>query len=182
MRMHVRARVTWTPERGALSAEDGLASLSRFSRTCAAVLDEIRAPGVTTPLVVASATGSTEAPERIARELGERWPGAELHLVTSGLETVPASLLEAMCVLSRHEELSWVVVDLHPGAELVGAFTLGNQAPGRGLTVSRLAEPAPPPAPHLNPCSGVLSLGEAPRDESVSIRVGHWSLALDATR
>lgn len=181
MRAYVRAHVTWTPERGALSAADGLANLCRFSRTCAAVLDEIRAPEVKTPLVVATATGAAASPRRVAEELRERWPGSDVHLITSGLETVPASLLEAMCLLSRYDEVSWVVVDLHAGAELVGAFTLANQAPGRRLTMLRLADAAEPPAAHLNPCAAVLSLGTAQRDESVSIKVGRWSVALDTT-
>ncbi len=181
MKAFVRALATWTPERGALSAEDGLARLCRFSRTCAAVLDEIRGPEVETPLVVGTATGAAESPRRVAEELRERWPGSDVHLVTSGLETVPASLLEAMCLLTRCDEVSWVVVDLQPGAELVGAFTLANQAPGRRLTMLRMAEAAEPFAAHLNPCAGVLSLGVAPRDEGVSIKVGRWSLALDTT-
>lgn len=181
MKAFVRAHATWTPERGALSAEDGLADLCRFSRTCAAVLDEIRAPEVKTPLVVGTATGATESPGRVAEELRERWPGSDVHLISSGPETVPGSLLEAMCLLRRCDELSWVVVDLQAGAELVGAFTLAKQAPGRRLSMLRLSDAAEPLAAHLNPCAAVLSLGAAQRDESVSIKVGRWSVALDTT-
>lgn len=181
MRAFLRDHLTWTPERGTLSAEDGLANLSRFSRSCAAVLEDIRHPDQTAPVVVGTATGAAESPATIASELAGRWPNTDVHLVSAGVETVPASLLEAIALLRRYEVLSWVVVDLHPGAELVGAFTLANETPGRRLSLSRLAEPAQPPARHLNPCAAVLSLGAARRDESVSIKVGRWSVALATT-
>lgn len=178
MKAFVRASVSWTPERGGLSAEDGLADLSRFSRSCAAVLEELRAPDATTPLVVGTASGAPESPSVIVEELRERWPGTSVHVVTAGLETVPASLLEAVSLLGTHGEVSWVVADLQPGAELVRAFTLAETAPGHELTLSRLAEAVPPGDAHLNPCAAVLSLDLMGRDESVSIKVGRWSLAL----
>ncbi|MCR9166319.1 MAG: hypothetical protein ACE37F_00165 [Nannocystaceae bacterium] len=180
MKAFVRAHRLWTPERGALSAEDGLARLSRFSRCCAAVLEEVRRPSAVSPLVVGTASGSSCSPEQVATELGERWQGAEVHLISSGPQTVPASLFEAIAMLERHGEVSWVVVELKAGVELVGAFTLANAPPGRRLALSRSTEAAPPPADHLNPCAAVSSLVVTTPRKSVSIKVGRWLMALES--
>jgi len=167
--------VWWTPERGALSAEDGLGDLSRFGRSCAAVSEWLLVPDASTPVVLGTKTGAAEAANTITDELLGRWPGTRATIVSGGNETVPSSLLQACIELRRSARVVWIVAELHPGAELVSAFLLARTGPAT-LALERLAEPAAPPASHLNPCAAILTLQQRAPSESVSIRVGSWLL------
>ena len=170
----------WTPERGALSAEDGLGKLSRFARSCAAVSERILVPDAETPVVLGTKSGAAQAASTITEQLLDRWPGTRLTVVSSGLETVPASLLEACIALRRSPRVLWVVAELHPGAELVAALLLARTG-GATLSIARLPQVAPPPAAHLNPCAAILALERATATESVSIGVGSWLLTREPT-
>lgn len=164
--------VAWTPERGALSADDGLGALCRFARACAAVSEWMLVPDANTPVVIGTRSGAKLAPPIVEAQLVDRWPGARVSFVSGGLETVPLSLLEALLSLRKSRRVLWVVAELQPGAELVGAFLL-ERGEGAGLSLERLPEPTATLAAHLNPCAPVLALQSK---ESVSIRVGSWLL------
>ncbi len=178
MKARVLDAVYWTPERGALSAEDGLGGLSRFVRTCAAITERLRGPDVTSRVVVASCTGAADPPASVASELEARWSGARVSVVSAGVETVPASFLEAAFMLELADVVLWTVVDLFPGAELGASFVLGRASTGPTLELTRLREPEPQPDPHLNPCAPVLRLEAAVGASIPPIRVGSWGLSL----
>lgn len=168
----------WTPERGALSAEDGLASLSRFSRTCAAVVENILVPDVDVLVVLGTSTPPAVSPAEVADELRRRWPGSGLEFVVAGAQTLPLSGLDALVSVGCGRTVLWAVVDLKPGAELAAVIRLSAVATDRSLEILPMDEVAPPVADHLNSCAGVLSLVETVAQESVSIKVGSWSLTV----
>ncbi len=169
----------WTPERGVLSAEDGLGSLCRFSRTCVAVVEQLWTPEVN-PVVVGTATGVSTHPGTVLEELGRRWPRASVELVVGGAQTLPASFMEASFALEDAETVLWVVVELQPGAELCSAFRLSRRA-STFLELTRASDSVDPVAPHLNPCAGAVVLADAFGDEGVSVRVASWSISLRAS-
>jgi len=168
----------WMPERGALSAEDGLGSLSRFSRTCASLVERVIAPDDEVLVILGTSTKPELSPAEVARELRGRWPGSGVEIVTAGSETLPLSGLDALVSVRPERTVLWTVVDLKPGAELAAVLRLSSVATDRRLEIARTDEVAPPVAEHLNSCAGVLSLVETVGPKSVSIKVGSWSLAV----
>ncbi len=168
----------WTPEHGALSAEDGLGSLSRFSRTCAAVVERILVPNREVLVILGTSTAPSLSPHQIADELQQRWPHTGLELVVAGSQTLPLSGLDALLSVGCGKTVLWAVVDLKPGAELAAVFRLSPVATDRVLELQRIDAAAPPVADHLNSCAAVLSLVDTPGRESVSIKVGSWSLTV----
>ena len=109
MRASIVDGVSWTPERGALSAEDGLGRLSRFARSCVAVGEWLLVPDATTPIVLGTKTGAPEAADTITDALNGRWPGTRSTIICGGFETVPMSLLQACIELRRSPRVLWIV-------------------------------------------------------------------------
>lgn len=181
MKASVHAASAWTPERGVLSAEDGLGQLSRFGRTCAAVVERVGVPDATLPIIVGTRHGATVSPAKVGEELELRWPDAEVSLLHAGADTLPVSLLDACLVLSRWNRVLWTVVDLQPGAELAACILLSRESSRTQILLERLDEPVPGVEPHLNPCAGIVALADAVGVKSVSIKVSSWSLALQTT-
>ncbi len=168
----------WTPERGVLSAEDGLGALSRFSRTCASVVERVTVPDSEVLVILGTSTKPELPPAEVARELKARWPDAGLEIVIAGPDTLPLSGLDALVSVSTSRTVLWTVVDLKPGAELAAVIRLSSIATNRRLEIARTDEVAPAVAEHLNSCAGVLSLVDTVAPQSVSIKVGSWSLAV----
>ncbi len=169
--------VTWVPEDGALSVGDGLATLPRFTRTAAAVVDRLAAP-MRHPVVLAT---SSEAPEPaiIHAALSKRYPEVPTwSFVRADAETLAASLLQAQFLCARAGAAVWVLVDLKPAAELAAAAYVRSDTQGRQLQLLRTADPADPSLPHLNSCAGVLTLLDDSSADCVSIRVGRWAITV----
>lgn len=174
MKIGVRDAIGWTPERGVLSAEDGLGSMSRFSRTCAALSETIWTPNVDVPVVLGTTNSGDIDPSEALAEVEARW-ASRCALVRAGLQTVPLSLLEARFAMAEQGTALWVVVDLTPGAEVAAAFLLsGDGGDTLELAATEAAARKPPP---LNPCAGVLQLADVEMGETVSIQVGSWTVA-----
>lgn len=178
MRSWVADASTWTPECGALSAEDGLGALSRFSRTCAAVVERIRIPDADVLVVLGTSTQPQAAPADIATELRGRWRDCGVDLVIAGPDTLPLSGLDALVAAAGPRTVLWAVVDLQPGAELAAVVELSRTATDKRLEIEWTDDVGPPLPNHLNSCTGVLSLLDTVGPQSVSIKVGSWSLAV----
>lgn len=178
MKAWVADASVWTPERGTLSAEDGLGSMSRFSRTCAAVVERVLIPDRDVLLVLGTSTAPSTSPTEVVDELRERWPDSGLEIVVAGVQTLPLSSLDALVAVGCGRTVVWAVVDLKPGAELAAVLRLSAVATDTVLEVRQTDEAAPPVADHLNSCAGVLSLVDTVRGESVSIKVDSWSLTV----
>lgn len=178
MKAWVADASVWTPERGALSAADGLASMSRFSRTCAAVVERILVPDRDVLVILGTSTAPSVSPEDVADELRRRWPDSGLEFVVAGAQTLPLSGLDALVSVGCGRTVVWAVVDLKPGAELAAVIRLSETATDTTLEILPTDEVAPPVADHLNSCAGVLSLVETVGRESVSIKVDCWSLTV----
>ncbi|MBV1861018.1 MAG: hypothetical protein KUG77_21555 [Nannocystaceae bacterium] len=178
MRTWIADASVWTPERGAVSAEDGLGALSRFSRTCAAVVERVLIPDRDVLVILGTSTLPTVSATDVARELGARWPGSGLEFVVAGSKTLPLSGLDALASVGCGRTVLWAVVDLKPGAELAAVVRLSRAATNTRLEIARTDELAPPAAEHLNSCAGLLSLVETVDRGSVSIKVDSWSLAV----
>ncbi|MGH1344041.1 MAG: hypothetical protein ACRBN8_20955 [Nannocystales bacterium] len=168
----------WTPEHGALSAEDGLGSLSRFSRTCASIVERVLPPSREVLVILGTSTPPEASPEQTALELKQRWPDCGLEFIVAGAQTLPMSGMDALVSMGHGRTVLWAVVDLKPTAELAAVVRLSSVPTDRRLELTRTDEVAPPPAEHLNSCAGVLSLVDTVGRESVSIKVGPWCLAV----
>lgn len=168
----------WTPERGALSAEDGLGKLSRFSRTCAAVVERVLVPDDGVLVILGTSTHVSISPTEVADELRGRWPKAGLEFVVADSQTLPLSGLDAVLSVGCGRTVLWAVVDLKPGAELAAVVRLSEVATDKVLELQQTDEVAPPVPDLLNSCAGILSLVDTPDRKSVSIKVDSWSLAV----
>lgn len=178
MKAWVADASVWTPERGALSAEDGLGSMSRFSRTCAAVVERLLVPDGDVLVILGTSTDPSASPAEVTDELRGRWPGSSLEIVVAGAQTLPLSGLDALASVGCGRTVVWAVVDLKPGAELAAVLRLSAVATDTVLEILPTEEVAPPVADHLNSCAGVLSLLDTVGRESVSIKVDSWSLTV----
>ena len=173
MKAYVRDAIAWTPERGGLSAEDGLGALTRFARTVAATTERCGWPTVGSAIIVGGRDLAGASADEVVRALADRWE-SEVELVTAASNTVPLSLLDALLTVSERGGAWWIVADLSPGAEVVAAFDLSGDS-GCALTLTRTESGTEP----LNPCAGVVRLADGFGRETVSIQVGSWAVALE---
>ena len=98
----------WTPELETLSAEDGLGSLSRFSRTCAAVVERLIVPDEEVLVVLGTSTPPTVPLTEVTAELLDRWPGCGLEYVVAGRDTLPLSGLDALVSVGSRRTTLWL--------------------------------------------------------------------------
>lgn len=178
MKAWVADASAWTPEQGALSAQDGLGALSRFSRTCAAMVERVLFPDGGVLVILGTSEGLSISPTEVADELRGRWPDAGLEIVVAGSQTLPLSGLDALVSVGCGRTVLWAVVDLKPGAELAAVLRLSSVATATVLEIAPTDGVAHRVAAHLNSCAGVLSLIDTVGRESVSIKVGPWSLTM----
>ncbi len=177
MKVGVVDALGWEPERGALSAEDGLGALSRFSRTCAAVVERCWDPAASR-VIVGTATGASVPAATVLEELGGRWPKATVELVVGGAQTLPTCLIEAAFALEHADAVVCVVTELQPGAELCSVFRLAKTASMVLELAHRPGRRGESASSHLNPCAGALALADGIGGGGVSVRVASWSIAL----